>query len=43
VHADIPGDTALPDGWLAGFTLTSSEPGPAGSEPAFTWLTYERS
>lgn len=41
VHADIPGDTALPAGWLDGFTLVAEEPGPAGPIP-FTWLTYER-
>jgi dihydrofolate reductase len=42
VHADVPGDTVLPDGWLTGFTLVASEPGPADEELPYTWLTYRR-
>jgi dihydrofolate reductase len=43
VHADIPGDTALPAGWLTGFHEVASVPGPAVADgPAYTWLTYER-
>jgi dihydrofolate reductase len=43
VHADIPGDTLLPPGWLDGFVLTASEEGPSTEDPPYTWLTYERS
>ena len=42
VHADVPGDTVLPAGWLAGFTLVSEEPGPSTEEHRYTWLRYER-
>ena len=41
-YADVPGDTELPAGWLTGFTLVDSEPGPAGEEHPYTWLTYRR-
>ncbi len=43
VHADIPGDTVMPAGWLDGYTLVASEPGPpVEGGPAYTFLTYER-
>jgi dihydrofolate reductase len=42
VHADVAGDTVLPDGWLAGFTEVAREPGPAGEALPYTWLTYRR-
>jgi dihydrofolate reductase len=43
VHADIPGDTVMPSGWLDGFRVVATEPGPAeDGQPGYTWLTYER-
>jgi dihydrofolate reductase len=37
VHAEVDGDTRMPAGWLAGFTVTSTEPG-----PEFSFVRLER-
>ncbi len=37
VHADVDGDTRMPDGWLDGFRVTSTEPG-----PEFSFIRLER-
>jgi dihydrofolate reductase len=37
VHRESGGDTAMPPGWLSGFTVTAKEPG-----DGYTFLTYER-
>lgn len=43
VHADVEGDTRMPEGWLDGFTVVGSEPGPAAEGgPAYTYLTLAR-
>ena len=41
VHRDVDGDTAMPSGWLDGFTLTAREdrPGPDGG---YSFLDYRR-
>jgi dihydrofolate reductase len=42
VHAQVEGDVRMPAGWLDGFTLVDSEPGPAGEELPYTFERYER-
>jgi dihydrofolate reductase len=43
VHRDVPGDRAMPPGWLAGFELVSKEDrAPAGDQPGYSWLDYRR-
>ncbi len=43
VHADVEGDTRMPPGWLDGFAVTSTEPGPAdGTGPAFSFVRLQR-
>ncbi|MGC9669035.1 dihydrofolate reductase [Planosporangium sp. 12N6] len=42
VHAHVEGDVRMPAGWLAGFRLVESEPGPAGEELPYTFERYER-
>ena len=37
VHADVDGDTRMPAGWLDGFAVTSTEPG-----PEFSFVRLER-
>lgn len=37
VNRTVDGDTAMPAGWLSGFTVTDKEPG-----DGYTFLTYER-
>jgi dihydrofolate reductase len=41
LHRDVDGDTAMPPGWLDGFTLTAREdrPGPDGG---YSFLDYRR-
>jgi dihydrofolate reductase len=41
LHRDVEGDTAMPPGWLDGFTLTAREdrPGPDGG---YSFLDYRR-
>jgi dihydrofolate reductase len=41
LHRDVDGDTAMPPGWLDGFTLTAREdrPGPDGG---YSFLDYQR-
>lgn len=42
VHAQVEGDVRMPAGWLDGFTLVASEPGPEGEELPYTFERYER-
>lgn len=43
VHADVEGDTRMPEGWLDGFAVVTSQPGTTtGDEPAHTFLTLAR-
>ncbi|GAA1807072.1 dihydrofolate reductase [Planosporangium flavigriseum] len=42
VHAEVEGDVRMPAGWLDGFKLVESEPGPAGEELPYTFERYER-
>lgn len=43
VHAEVEGDTRMPPGWLDGFTVVATEPGPAAEgEPDYTFLTLAR-
>lgn len=43
VHREVPGDRAMPPGWLAGFELTRREErAPGGGRPGYSWLDYRR-
>ena len=42
VHADVEGDTSLPAGWLDGFRLVETVPGPAGAALPFSHERWER-
>lgn len=43
VHREVPGDCAMPAGWLAGFELVSTEDRAAdGDRPGYSWLEYQR-
>ena len=41
VHREVSGDTAMPPGWLDGFTLVSREDRP-GADGGYSFLEYER-
>jgi dihydrofolate reductase len=42
VHHEVPGDRAMPDGWLAGFELAAREDA-AGEDPLrYSFLDYRR-
>ncbi|MGH3277354.1 MAG: dihydrofolate reductase [Streptosporangiaceae bacterium] len=44
VHREVAGDTRMPPGWLAGFTLAGRDDRPAGGGGAggYSFLEYER-
>lgn len=43
LHRDVPGDTTMPPGWLAGFTLVAREDrDTAAPDGGYSWLDYER-
>lgn len=43
VHREVPGDRALPAGWLTGFELVASQDTAASGEmPGYSWLDYRR-
>ena len=43
VHREVPGDTVMPPGWLAGFELVSTKDKAAdGDRPGYSWLEYRR-
>lgn len=43
VHREVPGDRAMPPGWLAGFELAGKEDrAAAGDRPGYSWLDYRR-
>ncbi len=43
VHREVPGDRAMPAGWLAGFELAGREDtAQEGERPGYSWLDYRR-
>lgn len=43
VHAEVDGDTRMPKGWLDGFVVTASRPGPAeNADFPFSFVRLER-
>lgn len=42
IHADIAGDTSLPDGWLDGFRLVETVPGVPGAALPYSHERHER-
>src|SRR5262249_61759768 len=43
VHGEVPGDRAMPDGWLAGFEVTARDDDAGAQGPLrFSFLDYRR-
>ena len=42
VHADVDGDTSLPDGWLDGFSLVETVPGDPADALPYSHERWER-
>lgn len=42
VHAEVDGDAVLPAGWLTGFRLVDSRPGPEDAPLPYSHQVYER-
>jgi dihydrofolate reductase len=43
IHQPVPGDRAMPAGWLSGFELVSQQDVvPQAGQPGYSWLDYRR-